>query len=60
MHSQTAIRFPLRRANSVRLLSTLLFYHLFGFVLTTALGAAHGVFVGLLIEETCSGVDGNS
>ena len=34
-HRQTALRFPLRKANSMRLLSTLVFYHIFGFALTT-------------------------
>ena len=41
-HRQTALRFPLRKANSMRLLSTLVFYHIFGFALTTLIGALHG------------------
>ena len=51
-HGQTAIRFPLRKANSMRLLSTLIFYHLFGFVILTTLCALTGGFVGLVIGES--------
>ena len=52
VHGQTAIRFPLRKANSMRLLSTLIFYHFFGFVILTILFAVTGAFIGLVIGES--------
>jgi len=46
-HQHTCMRMPLRKANSVRLMSTLIFYQLFGFALVVAFCSFLGLLIGL-------------
>ena len=50
-HQHTCMRTPLRKANSVRLMSTLIFYQLFGFTLVVAFCSFMGLLIGLASVE---------
>ena len=51
-NGHAALRFPLERANSVRLMSTLVFYHLYGLLGLMGIGAIGGFVVGLIIVDS--------
>jgi len=51
VHGHTAVRFPLRKANSVRLLACGFFYHFLGVLLMVVICALTGIFVTLLIVD---------
>ena len=50
-HGHSAVRFPLRKANSVRLLACVVFFHFVGVVLMVAVTTLGGLVVTLLVVE---------